>query len=57
MPHLSLHPDSTWNSRRHISDTDSGGEAGPVSSLRKVRRDRQEPDRVTSNPSYPLSHT
>ena len=57
MPHLSLHPDSTWNSRRHISDTDSGGEAGPVSSLRKVRRDWQEPDRVTSNPSYPLSHT
>lgn len=62
--HLSLHPDSTWNYRKHISDVDSGGQAGHVSSWcigytlkRKVKKDWPEPDCITSNPSYPLSHT
>lgn len=25
MPHLSLHPDSTWDYQKNISDVDSGG--------------------------------
>lgn len=64
MSHLSLHPDSTWNSRKHISDVDSGREAGHVNSWcigytfkRKVKKDQPGPDCITSNPSYLLSHT